>query len=185
MVRGVDDRESGPQLSAQEPDYGLPTLLGEIGCDDNDFAVGFHRQLETIGSVGGQYDLVGLLHAASAVRGLEPRDQIEATFGAQMAATQNAIVMLFSQLSSTPSIEVQESAERSYSRMSRLYIQQVDAFTRYRARDLPKQNVGQIKVEAGGQAFLGAVTQNVSPMALAPPGDPPIPAEYAKRKVRR
>lgn len=164
-----------------------PQLTPDVtGSDDPDFAVGLLEHLVTIGANAGVPDADGTLFAMAIVRGIEPRDQIEAMLAAQMAATQNAIMMLYRQLSMTQSIEVQESAEKSLGRMSRLYMQQMEALKRYRD-NRPKQFVvSSVTVNEGGQAFLG-VDENFSEAHRLPaPGlQSPALELQATSKVRK
>ncbi len=164
-----------------------PLLTSDVtGSNDPDFAAGLLKHFVTIGAIADIPDVDRTMFAIAIARGIEPRDQIESMLASQMAATQNAIVMLFRQLSTTPSIEIQESAEKSFGRMSRLFMQQMDALKRY--RDVrPKQFVvSSVTVNDGGHAFVG-IDNNTSeaPRLTAPGLQSPALELQATSKVRK
>ncbi len=86
---------SGPRLKItgnavgfDHPDnvLGQVSLLKAIGSTDNDFLNGLIKQLVNVGSPGSSPDEDGTNFMLAVVKGVEPRDQIEAMLAAQMAA---------------------------------------------------------------------------------------------------
>src|ERR1700693_1388787 len=83
------------------------------------------------------------------VKGIEPRDQVEAMLAAQMAAVHNATMTFARRLAHVDNIPQQDSAERAFNKLARTFAVQVEALKRYRsrgvngARNLP--NYGEVK----------------------------------------
>src|SRR5262249_19184537 len=78
-----------------KPDHPKPSiarvcLLEAVGSLDADFLDGLLKQLANVGSLGRSIDEEGLNFMLAMVKGIEPRDQVEAMLAAQMAAVHNA-----------------------------------------------------------------------------------------------
>ena len=69
-----------------DPVFGHLSLLKAVGSTDSDFLEGLKKQLVNAGSHGSTADQDGINFMLSVVKGIEPRDQIEAMLAAQMAA---------------------------------------------------------------------------------------------------
>jgi hypothetical protein len=76
-----------------EPSVAHVRLSEALGTRDFDFLDGLLKQLCNVGSHGRSVDEDGLNFMLSVVKGIEPRDQVEAMLAAQMAATHNAIMI--------------------------------------------------------------------------------------------
>ena len=66
------------------------------------------------------------------VKGIEPRDQIEAMLAAQMAAVHMASMTFARRLAHVDNIPQQDSAERAFNKLTRTFAAQVEALKRYR-----------------------------------------------------
>ena len=128
-----------------------------FGSDDEDFIHGFVGQLIHIGSQGKELDKKGLAFVSSIVKGIEPRDQVEALLAAQMAATHNATMTFARRLAHVETIPQQDSAERAYNKLARTFAMQVEALKRYRSGGQQKMTVEHVHVHEGGQAIVGNV----------------------------
>ena len=93
----------------------------------------------------------------SVVKGIEPRDQVEAMLAAQMAATHNATMTFARRLNHVENIPQQDSAERAFNKLARTFATQVEALKRYRGVGDQTMRVGQVTVSEGGQAIVGNV----------------------------
>jgi hypothetical protein len=93
----------------------------------------------------------------SVVKGIEPRDQLEAMLAAQMAATHNAMMTFARQLNLVENIPQQDSAERAFNKLARTFSAQVEALKRYRSRGEQTVRVEHVTVNEGGQAIVGQV----------------------------
>src|SRR5580765_7929448 len=91
------------------------------------------------------------------VKGVEPKDQVEAMLAAQMAAVHNATMTFARRLAPVDNIPQQDSAERAFNKLARTFAAQVEALKRYRTGGQQRVTVEHVTVNAGGQAIVGAV----------------------------
>ncbi len=85
-------RKNSAEISADhaDPPTGTVALMQAIGTTDFDFYNGLIGQLATLASKDATVSESGANFMLSVVKGIEPRDQIEAMLAAQMAAVHNA-----------------------------------------------------------------------------------------------
>jgi hypothetical protein len=160
--------EKGLQLSPDHPVeiIGRALLMEALGAADQDFLNGLLQQLANAGSQGREIDERGLNFMLSVVKGIEPRDQIEAMLAAQMAAVHMASMTFARQLAHVDNIPQQDSAERAFNKLNRTFATQMEALKRYRTGGEQKVTVQHVSVSEGGQAIVGNVTQ--TPREIAP-----------------
>ena len=91
------------------------------------------------------------------VKGIEPRDQIEAMLAAQMAAVHMASMTFARRLAHVENIPQQDSAERAFNKLTRTFAAQVAALKDYRSKGEQKMTVQHVHVAEGGQAIVGNV----------------------------
>jgi hypothetical protein len=143
-------------LTHPRPDIGQALLMEALGTANLDFSDGLIRQLA---EVGGQETLERDLNFMLAiVKGIEPRDQIEAMLATQMAAVHNATMTFAGRLNRVGNILQQDSAERAFNKLARTFAAQVEALKRYRTGGQQKVTVEHVTVNAGGQAIVGSVS---------------------------
>ena len=153
------------KLGVDHPDQtmGALAIMGAIGTDDFDFYDGLMRQLvnaskdKTPSEAGANFML-------AVVKGIEPRDQIEAMLAAQMAAVHMASMTFARRLAHVDTIPQQDLAERAFNKLTRTFAAQMSALKDYRSRGEQKMTV--VHVADGGQAIVG----NVSSPALVAGG---------------
>jgi hypothetical protein len=98
----------------------------------------------------------------SAIKGIAPRDEVEAMLAAQMAAV-HLVGMRFSRLMlAAKDPRGMEIYERGLNRAMRTYSQQMEALKRYRSKGEHKIVVQHVNVGEGGQAIVGDVHQQKS-----------------------
>jgi hypothetical protein len=146
-IRTVDDNE----------------LLKTFGTTDKYFARELIGQMIKIGSIAGHrytggdgYDF-----AVSVLRGGKPKDQLAAMLLTQMTATHMAIIEYTSRLARTEHIAQHDCADRTLSKMLRVFVMQLDAYNRYQNSGEQKVTVQNVSVSEFGQAIVGNVTQGV------------------------
>jgi hypothetical protein len=93
----------------------------------------------------------------SVVKGIEPRDQIEAMLAAQMAAVHAASMTFARRLAHVENIPRQDSAERAFNKLTRTFAAQMSALKEYRSKGEQKMTVQHVHVAEGGQAIVGNV----------------------------
>src|SRR5258705_965532 len=109
----------------------------------------------------------------SVVKGIEPRDQIEAMLAAQMAGIHKTIMTFTRRLSNVETIPQQDSAERALNKLARTFVSQMEALKRYRTGGEQKVTVQHVSVSEGGQAIVGTVTQGSREAAGSNASPPP------------
>jgi hypothetical protein len=168
-ARRVAERPLTPRLkvSASSPGVlkldhvdertGSELLMLSIGSEDPDFLNGLITQLCNAGK-GQTVDEDALNFMLSMIKGVEPRDQVEAMLAAQMAATHNATMTFARRLANVETLPQQDSAERAYNKLARTFAMQVEALKRYRSQGEQVVRVERVTVHEGGQAIVGNVS---------------------------
>jgi hypothetical protein len=147
----VSEKEGVPQIDA-------PLLLMEaLGTTDPDFLDGILCQLVNVGRRGGKADERGLNFMLSVIKGVKPRDEVEALLAAQMAAVHMATMTMAFRFGRTETIPQQDSAERAFNKLARTFAAQMEALKRYRSRGDQTVRVEHVTVNEGGQAIVGNV----------------------------
>jgi hypothetical protein len=177
-------------LSILVPDHpddatGYILLMEALGTSDFDFLNPLLGQLANVGSQGRGVDEQGTNFVLSVIKGIKPRDQIEAMLAAQMAAVHNAIMTFARRLAHVENIPQQDSAERAFNKLARTFANQMEALKRYRTGGEQKVTVQHVTIGEGGQAIVGNVTQgrdaaapdgvNTQPLALTKGETAPMP----------
>jgi hypothetical protein len=148
-----------PKLDIAHPDPGVGAvlLMKAIGTADYDFLEGFLHQLGNASSTGPTPDPQATNFALSVVKGLEPRDQIEAMLAAQMAAVHSASMTFARRLAQAQTLPQQDSAERTFNKLTRTFAAQMAALKDYRSKGEQKMTVQHVHVSDGGQAIVGNI----------------------------
>ena len=133
--------------------------MDAFGTADADFLHGLLGQLADAGRLGPQIDECGLNFIFSLVKGVKPRDQVEAMLAAQMAAVHMATMTLARRLVHVENLPQQDSAERAFNKLARTFATQMEALKRYRRGGEQRVTVQHVSVSDGGQAIVGNVTQ--------------------------
>jgi hypothetical protein len=82
---------------------------------------------------------------------------------AQMAVTHMATMRSAARLAQANNVEQRDSAERSYNKLARTFVAQMEALKRYRTGGEQKVTVQHVSVNDGGQAIVGDVVQAPRP----------------------
>jgi hypothetical protein len=147
----ISEKNGVPQMHAHIQ------LMEALGTTDLDFLDGILCQLLNVGSRAGKLDERGLNFLLSVIKGVKPRDQVEALLAAQMAAVHAATMTFALRLGRTVTIPQQDSAERAFNKLARTFAAQVEALKRYRSRGDQTVRVEHVTVNEGGQAIVGNV----------------------------
>jgi hypothetical protein len=165
-----------PQLVPDHPDLttGYLLLMDALGTTDFAFLNSLLGQLINVGSQGRDADEQGTNFMLSVVKGISPRDQVEAMLAAQMAAVHSATMTFARRLSHVENIPQQDSAERAFNKLARTFTTQMEALKRYRTGGEQKVTVQHVTVGEGGQAIVGNVTQGRDGTASGGAATPPL-----------
>ncbi len=155
----VGEGKDRGKLDFDHPDKAVAACLlsGAVGTHDLDFLGGILIQLANVASKGQTADASAVNFMLSMVKGVEPRDQIEAMLAAQMAAVHNATMTFARRLNHVDNIPQQDSAERAFNKLARTFVAQVEGLKRYRS-GCQTVRVEHVTVNEGGQAIVGNVT---------------------------
>jgi hypothetical protein len=142
---------------------GVALLRLATGSEDNEFLAGLLTNFGNIGGAkNGDGGHVGKLNfLLSLMKGVKPRDQVEAMLAAQMAVTHDAMMTFARRLAHAEMIEQQDSAERGLTKLSRTFAMQVEALKRYRSQGEQVVRVERVTVHEGGQAIVGNVSHGM------------------------
>ena len=127
-----------------------------IGTTNSDFFEGLILQLVNASKEKTPSEK-GTNFMLAVVKGIEPRDQIEAMLAAQMAAVHMASMTFARRLAHVDNIPQQDSAERAFNKLTRTFAAQMSALKEYRSKGEQKMTVQHVHVAEGGQAIVGNV----------------------------
>jgi hypothetical protein len=150
--------KTAAQVGIDHPNIpvGTVTLMQAIGTADYDFYDGLIGQLANA-SGEAEASESGANFMLSVVKGLEPRDQVEAMLAAQMAAVHMASMTFARRLAHVETIDQQDSAERAFNKLARTFAAQMAALKDYRSKGEQKMTVQHVHVAEGGQAIVGNI----------------------------
>ena len=156
----VSTKEDMAIISPNHADaaVGQSLLMEALGTGEPDFLHGLLEQLANVGTKGRVVDERGLNFMLAVVKGVEPKDQVEAMLAAQMAAVHNATMAFARRLNHVENIPQQDSAERAFNKLARTFAAQVEALKRYRSSGEQTVRVEHVTVNEGGQAIVGNVS---------------------------
>ncbi len=146
----------GVSIEVEHPDKGIGTamLMDAIGTKEVDFIDPYLLQLVNAVSKGGKVDESASGFMLAVVRGVEPRDQMEAMLAAQMGAVHVATMAFARKLNHVDNIPQQDSAERAFNKLARTFAVQMEALKRYRTGGQQTVVVQHVTVNDGGQAAV-------------------------------
>ena len=101
-------------------------------------------------------DEVGVKFMLAFVREGKPRDTIEATLLAQMAATDAVAMSFANRLANAKNLTERDSAERTFNKLMRTFAAQVEALQRYRSKSENKVFFQNVSVNDSAQAIVGS-----------------------------
>ena len=110
----------------------------------------------------------------SVVKGIEPRDQLEAMLAARMAVIDLTFFENRNNLQWFEYASPRDDSTIAMSKLARTFIMQMDEFKRYRSKSEQNVTVQNVTVSDGGQAIVGDVHQEAK--AADTPASPHPPA---------
>jgi hypothetical protein len=151
-------------FSIDHPDQALGEQLmaNALGVADRDAMHGILRQLVRASMNGENPDEVNLSFMISMVKSIKPRDSVEAMLVAQMVSVHVMAMRCAHHLAHADDLAQHDSAARALGRLTRTFPAQIEALNRYRSHGEPAVTVQNVKVEDGGNAIVGNVTQHAS-----------------------
>jgi hypothetical protein len=152
----------GFSIDHPDPELGEQLMANALGVADRDAMHGILRQLVKASVSGETPDEVNLSFMISMVRSIKPRDSVEAMLVAQMVSVHVMAMRCAHHLANADDLAQHDSAARALGRLARTFPAQIEALNRYRSQGEPAVTVQNVKVEDGGKAIVGNVTQHAS-----------------------
>jgi hypothetical protein len=152
----------GFSIDHPDPELGEQLMANALGVADREAMDGILRQLVRASVSGGSHDEVNLSFMISMVKSIRPRDSVEAMLVAQMVSVHVMAMRCAQHLANADDIAQHDSAARALGRLARTFPAQIEALNRYRSHGEPAVTVQNVKVEDGGNAIVGNVTQHAS-----------------------
>jgi hypothetical protein len=179
----VASGDNGDTVSLDHPNklVGRGVLREALGTADSDFCDGIINQLIRAASHDGKVNERELNFMLSVIKGIRPKDELEAMLGAQMAAVHVTSMKLANQISDSETLQQQDSAERAFNKLTRTFIMLVEALKRHRTGGEQKVTVQHVSVSEGGQAIVGNVTQTSREVASKKSGKLVLPVTDARQ----
>jgi hypothetical protein len=169
-------------VSIFHPDHyvGERMIMEAFGITDRRVLYGMLRELAGVARSDGNVNEAELNFLAALVRGIKPRDSIEAMLAVQMVGV-HALAMRFGKYLRDPNNFIElDSYERVFNKLTRTFPAQMEALKRYRSSGAPNVRVQNVSVCEGSQAIVGNVLQNggANP-SEKPAGSPALLSEKA------
>jgi hypothetical protein len=159
--------EETPQQRTQMDYLQFLSLMESFGITDR----GFIGPLFEADGFGGD----GVEFAAAVIKGLSPRDQLEAMLGAQMAVMHWASMKCMRQVADRRDTSFQEPAVAMATKLARTFAAEMEVLKRYRSGGEQKVTVQHVRVGKGGRAIVGTVnTRSRKPVLEKPADEPPV-----------
>jgi hypothetical protein len=169
-VKLKPSNEEPPKIVPDHPDQeiGWAHLMDALGTADRDFLNGLIGQLGSVNDDGLELNYHGLNFMLSVIKGLEPRNQLEAMIGTHLAVIQVAFMKTARSLTFTNNVLQHDSV--ALNKLSRTFVMLMDAL--YRSRTDAPQTVQNVSV-AFGQAIVANVRHPMSATFSERDGGPP------------
>lgn len=156
----------GFAIDHPDPAAGERLMAEALGVADRDAMDGILRQLVRASAGGGTPDEITLGFMLSMVKGIAPRDAIEAMLVAQMVSVHVMAMRCAQHLAGSGELAQHDSHARALGRLARTFAAQIEALTRHRSRGEPAITVQNVSVADGGNAIVGNVTQHAGGRAF-------------------
>src|SRR5215213_150378 len=150
----------GFAIDHPDQELGERLMADTLGVSDREAMHGIIRQLVKASVSGESPDEVNLAFMISMVKSIKPRDSIEAMLVAQMVSVHVMAMRCAHHLANADDLALHDSAARALGRLARTFPAQIEALNRYRSQGAPAITVQNVKVEDGGNAIVGNVTQH-------------------------
>ena len=153
-------REAKLKVDHPDTSAGYQMISDAIGSGDMTFTLGpVARCFPGRGtSSDGTPNIERVNYALSIVKGIKPRDQVEAMLAMQMAAIHMAATATAGYLAASKTAKNIDLHERSLNKLSRTFTTQMEALKRYRSKGGNQRIVVErVNVNEGGQAIVGNV----------------------------
>jgi hypothetical protein len=168
------NEDGAVEIDHPDVDTAYKLLENALGTSDLFFTHGMLTQLIAACQRGGKVSEFNVNFLLSVIKGIEPRDQLEAMLAAQMAVIQITLFENRKILQGIEYVAQRDDAAMTMSKLARTFMMQMDALKRYRSKGEQNVMVQNVTVSDGGQAIVGDVHQEAK--AADTPASPHPPA---------
>ncbi len=160
-------------ISLDHPDESVAfkLLMEALGTADPDFTEGLLHQLVYLNSGNKELNEGQLHFMLAVVKGIRPKDHLEAMLAVQMAIVHLKTLQSAELLDRAETLQQQDSVVSAFNKLTRTYTAQMEALKRYRTGGEQKVTVQHVSVSEGGQAIVGNVTQAKGEIAPKKPAN--------------
>jgi len=134
-------------------------MMRDVGAKDKDFFHGYMRHMWEAHWRGGEVDDMDFRFVISFVEDLKPRNQLAAALALQLAITHLYTMRFAQRLSTATDIPGIEFYERLYTKMTRSFVTQLEAYKAYNNNEVGI-TVQNFSVKDVNQAIVGNITHN-------------------------
>ena len=133
------NNEGKVKIAADHPSatVGMLEIMRTIGAADQDFYKGLISQIVHVA----EHKEADANYMLAMIKGIGPRDTVEAMLASQMSVIHNETLELARRLSKSRILAATEVAERGLNRLARTFAAQVEALKRYRSSGEQKMTV--------------------------------------------
>jgi len=148
----------------EDPAQGMKLLMGAIGAEDMDFLQGTLSRFAEAGSQNGSVNQANFDFMLSIIKGIKPKNQIEAMLVIQMAGVYFALLKLLPQLTSSATVQQLDSLGGLYNKLARTFATQFEVLQRSRSGGEQKVTIQNVSVS---ESVVGNITQKVTDASKA------------------
>lgn len=141
----------------QDVATGTAQLVDAMGLSSFDLGEVLINQLANAISVGRDVSELALNGALAVIKGIQPRDDLEALLAAQMAVTHNLTMDLGRRLKNADTLAQQDSAVNALTKLGRTFATQLATLKNYRTGGEQRVTVTHVNISDGGRAIVGNV----------------------------
>jgi hypothetical protein len=151
--------DNGARYTYDHPDQIIASCSAAvaIGAGDDRLASGLIGNLANVATRGNEVSYGNLNFSLAVVRGIEPKDAIEALLAVQMATIHNATMRAARRLANADMLQQHDSALNAVNKLARTFAVQVEALKKHRSAGEQTVRVEHVNVHEGGQAIVGIV----------------------------
>jgi len=142
--------------------FDMKRLVKAFGTQDRDFVNGLTQQLIYVGA---PLNLDALSFMIAVIKGIKPKDQLEAMLAAQMATIHFSTMMLARRFCEAETLVDHDSAERTLNKLARTFTNQLEALKRYRTggeQNVTVQHVQAIHVTQAARGSPAEIPANAT-----------------------
>lgn len=158
MEHDEETNETRVEFDHDDQETAQLLAMSDMGTCDGRFFAGLMTNVAALGEPGKGHSPRSSDFALSVIKGVGPKDEVEAMLAAQMAAVHQATMSMARKLNIAEYEGQRDAAERGLTKLARTFTSQVEALKRYRSNGEQTVRVERVEVNEGGKAIVGDVS---------------------------